>query len=319
VKSNPDQNLISILIPIHGQAPYLDEVIESIKKQESIEIEVVMVLDRPTSQLTALAEKALTNFQMGRLLISPGSGISDALNFGLNHCSGRYIARIDSDDLMNKDRLVKQKVFLDRNSEVNCIGTQIVKISESNSSLGKSKYPTRPSFLRRMLRVRNCIAHPSVMFRRDEILKIGGYRSFFDGAEDYDLWIRLNRVGDIANLDEYLTSYRVWNGQDESEYRKKKNDLSHKVRVFAEIEEIAPQYSTELLSMDPDVQDAHVAAAEYLKREACLRWKRLEKILQVDIFLSDRARISKLKMVFEIFQGVIQLSLLSLAIRFTRN
>ena len=319
MKNNPDQNLISILIPIHGQAPFLDEVIESIKNQGSIEIEVVMVLDRPTLQLTALAEKAMTNFQKGRLLISPGIGISAALNFGLDHCLGRYIARIDSDDLMNKDRLVKQKVFLDRNPGVNCIGTQIFKISESNSSLGRSQYPTRPAFLRRMLRVRNCIAHPAVMFRRDEILKIGGYRSFFDGAEDYDLWIRLNRVGDIANLDEYLTSYRIWNGQDESEYRKRKNDLSHKVRVFAEIEEIAPHYSTKLLSMNPDVQDAHVAAAEYLKREASLRWKRQETILRVNILLSDRTQISKLKMVFEILQGFTQLSLLSLAIRFTRN
>ena len=319
MKNNPDPNLISILIPIHGQAPYLNEVIESVKNQGLIEIEVVIVLDRPTLQLTAIAEKALTNIHIGRLLISPGSGISEALNFGLDHCAGGYIARIDSDDLMNKDRLIKQKDFLDRNPGVKCIGTQIFKISESNSYLGRSLYPTRPAFLRRTLRIRNCIAHPSVMFRRDEILKIGGYRSLFDGAEDYDLWIRLNRVGDIANLDEYLTSYRIWNGQNESEYRKTKNNLSHKVRVFAEIEEIAPQYSTELLLLDSDVPDALAAAVDYLKQKAPLRWKRLEKVLQVNVLFSDRTQVSRVRMMTEILRRFIQMYLLSLAIKFTRG
>ena len=312
-----NESLVSVLMPIHGEAPYLEKALESIGFQESVEIELVVVLDRPSSSLKVQTQLLLANLEKTKLLVSPGSGISEALNFGIEHCLGKYVARIDSDDEMTKDRLIRQKLFLDNNPGITCVGTQIIKVSEKNRVLGKSHYPNNPFLLKRILRIRNCVAHPSVMYRRDEVQRIGGYRATFDGAEDYDLWIRFTRKGSIANLNEYLTKYRVWNGQETRKYISNKYTRAYRVQLFAELEEIAPQYATALLSKRLNADDFVAAAEEYLRENATLRWQRLRSVLRLNDSLNCKTQIFFLKTIAIILMSLLQLSLLSLTIRFT--
>lgn len=319
LKENIVNDVISVLLPIHGEAPFLKKVIESIRCQESVEIELVVVLDRPSTLLEAQTELLLATFQKTKLLVSPGSGISEALNFGIEHCLGAYIARIDSDDEMVKDRLIKQKLFLQNNPSISSVGTQIIKISEGNKILGKSHYPNRPFLLGRLIRIRNCVAHPSVMYRREEVLRVGGYRATFDGAEDYDLWIRLSRIGRIANLNEYLTKYRIWSGQNTAKYMSEKNIRAYHVQLFAELEEIAPHYAIELQSKRLNNENLMAAAEEYLRKKAALRWQRLRSLLRLNDTLSRKREILYAKSLPIVLVCLLRLIVLSVSIRFSRE
>jgi glycosyltransferase involved in cell wall biosynthesis len=319
VENNHGEDVISVLLPIHGEAPYLGRVLQSVFNQETVSVELIVILDRPTQSLISQIEGLTTDYENVNLFVSPGSGISDALNFGLGKCTGKYIARIDSDDEMVKNRLVKQKQFLDYNLKTNCVGTQIIKISENNSKVGRSHYPGSNLLLRRVLRIRNCLAHPSVMFRRDDVIKIGGYRSMFDGAEDYDLWIRLSRVGKIENLKEQLTRYRIWSGQDTKKYKNAKVIIAHKVRVIAELEDIAAEDMLEIQSYLSDPNKYLVEAEKYIRLNSSLRWLRLERVLEINALISSGSGKFKVKSLLIISKNLLILVSISAAIKFARN
>lgn len=319
MRKETDESLISVLMPIHGEAPFLKKTLESIRNQEAVEVELVVVLDRPTPSLRAQIRLLLANLKNTKLLLSPGSGISDALNFGLEHCSGKYVARIDSDDEMITNRLIVQKKFLDGQPKISCVGTQIIKISENHTIIGKSHYPHNSLLLSRILRIRNCVAHPSVMYRCDEVQRIGGYRSAFDGAEDYDLWIRLSRIGSIANLNEYLTKYRIWNGQVTEMYMSDKNSRAYRVQLFAELEEVAPQYGLKLLSERLTEKDLIAAAEMYLRENSALRWHRLRNVLRLNVSITRKNQKLLVQSLPIIFMCFLKLCLLSVPIWITGN
>jgi glycosyltransferase involved in cell wall biosynthesis len=214
---------ISILIPVHGEAPFFFDTLKSLLDQSFKGYEVIIVLDRVTDNIKSLIKKEIRNHKFIKVFESVKPGISAALNLGLEFCKANYIARIDSDDTMNVDRLLIQKKYLDENPEIVCVGSQIYKVNGNSEIVGQSKYPAAPFAINYILPYRNCIAHPSVMFRKNFITAVGGYNSSYDGCEDYDLWLRCLSVGKIANINLPLTNYRIWSGQFTS---KKRNSLN---------------------------------------------------------------------------------------------
>ena len=205
--------LVSILMPVHGLAPYLEESIASILNQELSTWELILVLDRPTEKLIELTDQIVKKDNRIKRVLSPGTGIVDALNFGLNFASAELIARLDSDDLMEPERLSIQTKHFSRLPQLACVGSQMSFIDVNGNFFGATFYPLKPSQIKKHLRYQNCIGHPSVMYRKKNVLEIGGYRKALTGVEDYDLWLRLGRDSVIENLDQKLTRYRVSPGQ----------------------------------------------------------------------------------------------------------
>lgn len=205
--------VVSVIIPVHGDAPHLVSTIQSIQKQNFKEFEALIILDRASKEIEKYARDLTLNSENFKVLVSKLPGISHALNLGIKESSGELIARIDADDLMRKNRLKLQKAFLESHPDVVCVGSQVTKIDVDGVVIGKSSYPVSTKQITTTLLFRNCLAHPSVMYRRPSILEAGGYRPEFDGVEDYDLWLRLSRTGQIRNMNTELTSYRVWEKQ----------------------------------------------------------------------------------------------------------
>jgi len=213
VKAQSFSPVISVVIPVHGDAPHLILTIQSIQEQDFKEFETLIILDRATEDVERYARNLALSFKNFKVVVSNLPGISHALNLGIKESSGKFIARIDADDLMRTDRLKLQKTFLEKHPEVVCVGSQVTKINVDGIVIGKSSYPQSNKQITQTLLFRNCVAHPSVMYRRQSILEVGGYRSEFDGVEDYDLWLRLSRTGQIRNMNTPLTSYRIWENQ----------------------------------------------------------------------------------------------------------
>jgi len=172
-------------------------------------VEMILVYDR----ISKNAEKAISDYcktvdlpTIVKETTHPG--IVTALNLGVKSSTGKFIARLDSDDIMAPERLsIQIKHFLEDPNLV-ILGSQIKFISESNEFIRQSAYPTYENAIRNHFVFHNPIAHPSVMFRSDIFEKVGGYREFSAGAEDYDLWLRMSQFGSVKNLNQVLTYYR---------------------------------------------------------------------------------------------------------------
>ena len=195
-------------MPVHGAAPFLTAAIKSVYRSIGVSIEFLIVLDRCTnSDIWELIQFSPPNIEM-KVIKSNRPGIVPALNLGIANSKNELIARLDSDDLVDPERFLKQVEFLERFEEVVCVGTQMIFIDEQETEFGYTNYPTQHIDILKRMRYQNCIGHPSAMFRKTPVLRVGGYREFLTGSEDYDLWLRLGEIGRISNLPFRLTKYR---------------------------------------------------------------------------------------------------------------
>lgn len=206
-----DSNLkpqISILIPAHGAGEFIDECFKSIAEQEFTDFEVILVDDGCEFNLEQKANTFFRNIKF-EIVRSQGKGVSDALNTGLMFCRGEYVARMDSDDVMKSDRLSIQISTLKEHPEIVLLGSNIDFIDEIGSKLTSDKYPENHDEIIMEFTRRNPFAHPSVIYKKNIVMGLGGYRKFFEPAEDLDLWLRVSKVGRLYNVQKSLIQYRI--------------------------------------------------------------------------------------------------------------
>ena len=204
-----------MLIPFKSPGDFFEECLTSVVNQSLKDFEVVLISDEADSRALHIA----TNFRSAfphliKLFSSPGQGIVDALNFGIEQCSADLIARMDADDIMLPNRLLIQYSHLEANPEVSILGTQVKHIDERGFEVvGRNSYVVGQNNLRMAL-LHGCeLAHPTVMFRKSIIQKLSGYRKQFQYAEDYDLWLRAREVTQIDNLEVISILYRLHSNQ----------------------------------------------------------------------------------------------------------
>jgi glycosyltransferase involved in cell wall biosynthesis len=195
-------------MPVYGDAPFLNDAIESVYKSRGVEIEFILILDRCTNaDFWKAIQVSPSNIEI-KVLNSNSPGIVPALNLGIASAKYELVARLDSDDLAVPERFLEQVEYLNKFQEVVCVGTQLVFIDEAGVEFGNTKYPIQHKNILAHMRYQNCMGHPSVMFRKSLVQRVGGYREFLTGSEDYDLWLRLSEIGNLANLSLELTKYR---------------------------------------------------------------------------------------------------------------
>jgi glycosyltransferase involved in cell wall biosynthesis len=144
-----------------------------------------------------------------RILVTQVRQLPFSLSLGLHHARGALIARMDGDDLSHPSRLQQQVDFMRSHPDVGVLGTAYEIIDSAANILGQVHMPFDNVNIRRCMHLRNPICHPSVMYRRDIILKAGGYIGGLH-AEDFDLWVRLSADERLqfANLSNVCLSYR---------------------------------------------------------------------------------------------------------------
>ena len=229
---------VDLLLPVHGAAPFLQETLNSIFANNVIQTELLVILDRCIrDDIDRLVKNAPDNFTVV-ILQSPEPGIVPALNLGIKSSGSKFIARIDSDDLMVPDRILTQVEFLEANSGVVCLGSQLAFIDGYGNSLGHTNYPTNHTQIIKRLKYQNTMAHPAVMFRRSIISAVGGYRPEFTGAEDYELWTRMVEKGNFHNHRRELTRYRYSEAQYSRSLHEVQGSLENNIRICSVLREL---------------------------------------------------------------------------------
>lgn len=144
--------------------------------------------------------------------LSENVGLGKALNYGLQFCSFDFVARMDTDDICYPERFEKQIKFLTENQDISVVGGVIQEFNSIPEDLNQfRKLPTDSNDLEKFAKYRNPLSHPSVMFRKFDVLSVGSYEDM-PYFEDYYLWIKLLRKGyKIANINDSILHFRIGN------------------------------------------------------------------------------------------------------------
>jgi len=209
----PDsETMITVLMPVYNGEKYLVESIESVLNQTHKNLELLIIDDFSNDD----SVKIIKSFNDERIQIiqNPKNlGQSYTMNIGLRLARGIYIARLDQDDLCQKDRLKKQLEFLLKYN-FSIVGSWASIIDKNSEITGYYQFPTRNKDIVNAMGINNALAHSSVMMRKKDVQSIGGYSEEFKIAMDWDLWIRAIKHGfKIGNIAEYLISHRIHDEQ----------------------------------------------------------------------------------------------------------
>ena len=203
------ENCFSVLMAVYKkeQPLFFKEALRSVFEQSLIPNEVVLVKDGP---LTEELEQMIVDFsskneQLKVITLEKNQGLGEALRIGLNACSFDLVARMDSDDICKPYRFEKQIAFLKEHKEITIVGSWIEEFSDCKEEIEAIReLPQEDKQLKIFMKWRNPFNHMTVMFRKKDILAVGGYQPFYL-LEDYYLWNRLaNANYYFANIGESL-------------------------------------------------------------------------------------------------------------------
>jgi|GEM_PF-2470014 len=209
--------LVSIITRIRDPSPnYLRKCLESIFSQTYENFELIVIFDLSGTQndklTSAVLEKYSSDYRLKIIRSPTASGRAGSMNQGLLNSKGDLIAVLDGDDYCLPTRLSEQIDYMSANN-FGLIGSWAYAIDESDRMLGIFKPPSNYSTIRKYFLLHNPFWHSTIMFRREVMEKIGLYNPEFDGAEDYEFYIRAVSNGyRVSNIPKCLVYYRVRSG-----------------------------------------------------------------------------------------------------------
>ena len=222
---------VSVILPVRDGAAYLALAAESILRQDWEDLELLAIDDGSRDDTPTILTKLAKADHRMRVIAGPAQGLVAALNRGLATARGRYVARMDADDVAHRNRISQQVALLEARPEVAVVGSAWRVVDPAGKLRRVVHPPLDSASIRHALLSRNPMGHPTIMFRREAVAAIGGYRSTFRLAEDFDLWLRISERHDLFNLAEPLLDYREHAGQSAW------TDLEQ--RVFSELAAMA--------------------------------------------------------------------------------
>ncbi|HTJ93917.1 MAG TPA: glycosyltransferase [Pararobbsia sp.] len=198
---------VAVLLPAYNCQADLERTLESFA--ETAPLSVLIVDDGSTPAVVAPEIPGLT---IDVLRLTPNGGIERALAAGVEVLAARgvrYIARIDAGDLALPGRIAHQRAWLDAHPRVGALGTRADAVTPDGQPLFRIDVPTDPAQIRRVRFLRSCFVHPTMMLRTEAVVAAGNYRVKYRAAEDLDLFLRIMRTYDCANLPEVGLHYEV--------------------------------------------------------------------------------------------------------------
>jgi len=199
----------SVLLPVRNGGAALPLAIESILNQDEPDFEFLLIDDCSTDDTGSVIRRyAATDARIRPVFHLKNAGVAATLAEGLAAARSELVVRMDADDIALPHRIGTQVEFMRQNPEVAVAGSWVYNMGRRPSDDRLVRLPVDHEEIVRTLARENCIYHPSVILRRQQVLSLGGYRLEFRHSEDYDLWLRVGKVYRLANIAEPLLRYR---------------------------------------------------------------------------------------------------------------
>lgn len=192
-------------MPVYNESEFIHDSVSSVLKQTFKNFELIIIDDASTDD-TVLKIRQFNDSRINLIIKTTNSGYTKSLNHGINIARGKYIARMDGDDICIPFRFKKQVEFLEANSSYILCGSQFERIDQKKGHL----LPTEDKDLKSNLFLGNQFIHPSIMIRKSVLIDHNlRYDDNKEPAEDFDLWVRLIPYGNFKNMSEPLIKYRI--------------------------------------------------------------------------------------------------------------
>lgn len=199
---------VSVVMSVFNGERFLREAVQSILNQSFCDFEFIVINDGSTDNSGSILDSYQRRDPRVRAYHQENRGLIESLNRGCGLAQGRYIARMDADDIAVSDRLARQIDFMEEHPEVAVLGGAVEFIDETGKALRVARHPLHHREIQRVLFDSSFMWHPSVVMRKAALIRVGGYRNVAH-AEDYDLWLRVADHFQMANLPEVLLKYRI--------------------------------------------------------------------------------------------------------------
>ncbi len=211
---------VSVLLCVYNpEKGELTQAVKSIIRQTFTEWEMILYDDGSDSvYMEYIYEISCLDDRIQYVRNEKHQSLAHGLNESMTLARGKYLARMDADDISHPKRFEKQIKFLEEHNQFMWVGSNISLIDEKGNKWGErrfSKSPGKKEFLKF-----SPYAHPSIIIRREALLAYGGYNTGKHPyrSEDYELFMRLHAAGEQgANLQEFLLDYREY----EEAYKKR--------------------------------------------------------------------------------------------------
>lgn len=200
--------LVSVLLPVHNAERTIYETIQSLLYQTYTNFELIIIDDGSTDKTKDIIKRA-KDHRIKLIINKTRKRISTSLNQGLKSARGVYIARMDADDIASNNRFQVQVEFLERHPKVMLVGSWAEIVDFRGKKIGIKKFPVTYKRIREVILRYNPFIHPTVMLRRSVISNLGKYNESLNGAEDYDLFLRIAAKHECLNIGQPLLKYRV--------------------------------------------------------------------------------------------------------------
>lgn len=203
-----ERPVVSVVMSVYNESEkWLRAAIDSVLQQSFEDFEFLIINDYPEREINKviLREYEKQDHRIFLIENETNIGLTKSLNKGLGQVRGKYIARMDADDISCPERFEKQVILLDSRPEIGVCGCNILIFGDRNYL---QKYPQTDEEC--FIFQRSPFAHPAVMMRSAVLKKFDlHYNPEFSLAQDYELWCRMHRITKFYNLQEPLLKYRV--------------------------------------------------------------------------------------------------------------
>lgn len=260
--------LVSVVLPIYNGEKFLHEAVESILGQTLSDFEFIVVDDGSKDGSRAILEEY--SHRDKRMIFSAlpkNQGVAIASNHGLKMARGKYIARMDADDISLPERFEKQAAFLETHSEIDIIGSATLLVDDRAHKIGLQSVPLEDLAIRWKGCFSSPLIPPTIMFRRSVIVEHDlNYRGPMEQAEDIDFLLRFLEFAKGANLAEPLYVYRVHTASITSQYGRNAVDRKSQI-LFTNLQKHFPDL---VISFDQakQVSDALLGRPDMLSKRA---------------------------------------------------
>ena len=199
---------VSVIVPFKNCADLIGETIDSVLSQTWTDFELICISDGSTDGSDDVVRSYAARDARVRLLSNENKpGLAGALNTGLAHAGGEFVARIDSDDIMLQNRIAVQARFMEEHPEVAVCGSWVQTFGEVDGIIWN--FPVSHEEICVQMLFHGALAHPAVIIRRQRFEEFGLRYDENFAAEDYELWTRAARKVRLANVPRILLRYRT--------------------------------------------------------------------------------------------------------------